>query len=336
MLLKQLSVFSSRAAVGAIALTAVLLGTAAAAEPETILKMGHAGSTTTPGHVAMAQVDAELRKQTEGRVGIEIFPSAQLGGERELIESIQLGNVDMAFVSSAPLAAFSPAFYVMDMPFLFKDREAVYSVLDGEIGQEMLAGLSQVGVLGLGYWENGFRQLTNDKHEVRTLDDLAGLKMRTMENEVHIAAWRAVGANPAPLSFGELFTALQQGTFDAMEGPINLFHSMKFNEVQHYISRTNHIYSPLVLLMNPDAAAQLSPEDLATLKTLIHEATAEQRAMTTKADDLAIAAMPNVKISDLTAEELAAFSSKMGPVYEIVKEKAGADLVDRIIGAVSN
>jgi len=335
MLLNRISVFSSRATAGAIALSAVLLGTIAVAEPDTILKMGHAGSTTTPGHVAMEQVDAELRKRTEGRVGIEIFPSAQLGGERELIESIQLGNVDMAFVSSAPLAAFSPSFYVMDMPFLFKDRETVYGVLDGEIGQEMLAGLSQVGILGLGYWENGFRQLTNDKHEVRTLDDLAGLKMRTMENEVHIAAWRAVGANPAPLSFGELFTALQQGTFDAMEGPINLFHAMKFNEVQHFISRTNHIYSPLVLLMNPDTAAQLSPEDLATLKAVIHEATPAQRAMTTKADDLAIAAMPNVKITTLTAEELAAFSSKMGPVYDIVKEKAGADLVDRIVGAAS-
>lgn len=334
MLLKQLSVFSTKATAGAIALSAALLGTMAAAEPDTILKMGHAGSTTTPGHVAMEQVDAELRARTEGRVGIEIFPSSQLGGERELIESIQLGNVDMAFVSSAPLAAFSPSFYVMDMPFLFKDREAVYSVLDGEIGQEMLAELSQVGIMGLGYWENGFRQLTNDKQEVRTLDDLAGLKMRTMENEVHIAAWRAVGANPAPLSFGELFTALQQGTFDAMEGPINLFHSMKFNEVQHYISRTNHIYSPLVLLMNPDAAAQLSSEDLATLKDIIREVTPQQRAMTAEADDLAIAAMPNVKISDLTAEELAAFSSKMGPVYDIVKEKAGADLVDRIVGAV--
>lgn len=336
MLLKQLSVFSSKATAGAIALSAALLGTMAAAEPDTILKMGHAASTTTPGHVAMEQVDAELRKRTEGRVGIEIFPSSQLGGERELIESIQLGNVDMAFVSSAPLAAFSPSFSVMDMPFLFKDRATVYGVLDGEIGQEMLAGLSQVGVLGLGYWENGFRQLTNDKHEVRTLDDLAGLKMRTMENEVHIAAWRAVGANPAPLSFGELFTALQQGTFDAMEGPINLFHSMKFNEVQHYISRTNHIYSPLVLLMNPDAAAKLSPEDLATLKAIIREVTPEQRAMTTKADDLAIADMPNVMISDLTAEELAAFSSKMSPVYDIVREKAGADLVDRIVRAVSN
>lgn len=333
MLLPQITAFSSKVAVGAIALSAVMLGTIVAADPDTILKMGHAGSTTTPGHVVMEQVNAELRKQTQGRVGIEIFPSAQLGGERELIESIQLGNVDMAFVSSAPLAAFSPAYYVMDMPFLFKNRETVYSVLDGEIGQEMLDGLSQVGILGLGYWENGFRQLTNDKHEVRTLDDLAGLKMRTMENEVHIAAWRAVGANPAPLSFGELFTALQQGTFDAMEGPINLFHSMKFNEVQHYISRTNHIYSPLVLLMNPDTASQISPEDFAILKDIITKVTPSQRELTTKADDLAIAAMPNVKITDLSPEELAAFSSKMGPVYDIVKTKAGADLVDRILAA---
>lgn len=326
---------SSKCAAGAFAISVGLFGSAALADPEIIIKMGHAASVTTPGHIAMEQVDAALRERTEGRVGIEIFPSAQLGGERELIESIQLGNIDMAFVSSAPLAAFSEAFFVMDMPFLFKDRDTVYRVLDGDIGQEMLAGLSNVGILGLGYWENGFRQLTNDRHEVRTLEDLAGLKMRTMENDVHIAAWRAVGANPAPLSFGELFTALQQGTFDAMEGPINLFHAMKFNEVQHFITRTNHIYSPLVLVMHPDTATKLSPADMAILKDIIQEITPTQRALTAEADNTAIAAMPKVKITSLTAEELAAFSSKMGPVYDLVKERAGADLVDRITAAAA-
>ncbi|MCR8551043.1 TRAP transporter substrate-binding protein [Salipiger sp. P9] len=306
----------------------------ALAEPETLLKFGHAASTSTPAHVALEKVDALIRENTDGRVGLELFPNSQLGGERELIESIQLGNIDMAFVSTAPLAAFDSDFYVFDMPFLFTDHAAVYSVLDGPIGQEMLDGLQRVGIMGVSYWENGFRQFENASRVVKTADDLKGLKMRTMENEVHIAAWREAGANPAPLAFGELFTALQQGTFDAMEGPINLFYSMKFNEVQKNISLTNHIYSPLVIMMNPDSASMLSDEDLAALKAAFAEIAPLQREMTQQADKDAIAAMPSVAVTELSPEDLATFSEKMGPVYDLVKQKVGGDLVDRIVATV--
>lgn len=313
---------------------ATFTASAAGAAPEALLKFGHAASTSTPAHIALEKVDALVRERTDGRVGLELFPNSQLGGERELIESIQLGNIDMAFVSTAPLAAFDSDFYVFDMPFLFKDHASVYEVLDGEIGQEMLNSLNKVGILGVGYWENGFRQFENADRVVQTADDLEGLKMRTMENEVHIAAWREAGANPAPLAFGELFTALQQGTFDAMEGPINLFYAMKFNEVQKNISLTNHIYSPLVLMMNPDSALMLSDEDLATLISAFAEVAPLQREMTAQADRDAIAAMPNVTVTELTPEQLKTFSDKMGPVYDLVKKKVGGDLVDRIMTTV--
>lgn len=322
---------SLRAGVFAIVAVASSFVASAKADPEILMRAAHSGAVTSTGQKAFEFLDKELRDKTAGRVGLEIFPASQLGGERELIENIQLGNVDLIFVSSAPLASFSPQFFAFDIPFLFKDRTQAYGVLDGPIGQELLASLDGVGIKGLTYWENGFRQLTNSKKEIRTPDQLSGMKMRTMENEVHIAAWRAEGANPAPLAFNELFTALQQGTFDAQEGPINLFYDMKFNEVQKFISKTNHIYSPWPVLGNPDKIASLSAEDRAIFDQAIKDATAYQRDLAKTADDKAEAAMTEVKFTTLSPEELQAFKDRAAPIADLVRKKAGKDLVDRLL-----
>lgn len=303
------------------------------AATELTIKAAHAASATNTGHKALEMMDEALRARTDGRIGLEIFPNGQLGGERELIESIQLGNIDLVFVSSAPLASFNQQFFALDMPFLFKDRDSVYSVLDGEIGQELLDSLRPVGMVGLGYWENGFRQLTNNKQVIQTADDLRGLRMRTMENEIHLMAWRTLGTNPAPLAFNELYTALQQGTFDAQEGPINLFRDMRFDEVQKHISITNHIYSPFVVLMNPDVQAQLSEADLAILHEVFEEAKTYQRGLAQKADEEAAAELRGVTITSLSSDELASFASQMEPVYQRIKSIVGEDFANRIIQA---
>ncbi len=310
------------------------LGTVPAlADPEIVFRTAHAGATTSTGHQALEFLDRELREQSDGRIGLEIFPNSQLGGEREAVENIQFGNIDLTFVSSAPVASFAPAFFAFDIPFLFSDRAQAYEVLDGEIGREIMATLEPAGMVGLAYWENGFRQLTNSRQEIRTPEDLAGFKMRTMENEVHIAAWRAVGANPAPLAFNELFTALQQGTFDAQEGPINLFYDMKFNEVQGFISKTNHIYSPWPILANPDKLASLSDEDRAIFDAAMVLATDYQRELAKDADDKAEAAMTEVTFTDLTPAELEAFVARVAPIADLVRQRAGDDLVTRLLAA---
>ena len=314
---------------GTLALTVGL--SQAQAAPELTIKAAHAASTINTGHKALEMMDRELRARTDGRIGLEIFPGGQLGGERELIESIQLGNIDMVFVSSAPLASFNPQFFALDMPFLFKDRTSVYKVLDGDIGKELLASLDNVGIVGLGFWENGFRQLTNNSRVIRTADDLKGLRMRTMENEIHLAAWRELGTNPAPLAFNELYTALQQGTFEAQEGPINLFRDMRFDEVQKHISMTNHIYSPFVVLMNPEVQARMSEEDQALFSEIFQETKAYQRGLAQKADEEAAASLKGVTITTLTPEELSTFSSKMQPVYDKIKDIVGAEFADRVI-----
>ncbi len=331
------SVLFSRASVAAatLALCSFGFGSEAIANT-TVLKAGHAASTSNTGHKALEFLGQQLSEKTDGRIEIEIFPNSQLGSERELVESIQLGNVDMTFVSSAVLGNFNQEFFALDIPFLFKDREGVYRVLDGEIGSDLLSSLDRVGIKGLGYWENGFRQLTNSKKEIRTPEDLKGMKMRTMENEVHIAAWKEVGANPAPLAFGELFTALQQGTFEAQEGPINLFYDMKFDEVQKYISKTNHVYSPWPVLINPDVYESFSDEDKQALHEAMEATTEYQRGLAQKADEEAEAAMTSVTFTDLTDDELSAFSDLMGPVHDMVKKKIGAEIVDKIIAEANN
>ncbi|HEY9209708.1 TRAP transporter substrate-binding protein [Acidovorax soli] len=300
-----------------------------------VLKVGHAATASNTGHLALEFLGKELKEKTKGRVSMEIFPNAQLGSERELVESIQLGNVDMAFVSSALLGNFNKQFFALDIPFMFKDRPGVYRVLDGAIGQGLLDSLNKVGIQGVGYWENGFRQLTNSKKLIKSPDDLKGMKMRTMENEVHIAAWKAIGSNPAPLAFGELFTALQQGTFDAQEGPINLFYDMKFQEVQKFITKTNHVYSPFVVLMNPNVYKRFSEEDKKIFATAFSNAKVYQRDLAQKADAKAEAAMPKVTFTTLTPQEFAKFADKMGPIYDQVKKKVGPEIVDKILAEVN-
>ncbi len=308
----------------------------AAANDKTVLKAAHSSSTTSTGHQALEFLGKELAEKSQGRITLEIFPNSQLGSERELIESIQLGNLDMAFVSSAVLGNFNKEFFALDIPFVFKDRPSVYRVLDGEIGKGLLSSLNKVGIHSLGYWENGFRQLTNNKKVIKSPADLQGMKMRTMENEVHIAAWKEEGANPAPLAFGELFTALQQGTFDAQEGPINLFYDMKFYEVQKYITKTNHVYSPWPVLINPDVYNRFSDDDKKLLNSAFEHATAYQRDLAIKADEKAAAAMTGVTITELTPEEHAAFANKMGPIHDIVKKKIGNEIVDKVVAAANS
>jgi len=306
---------------------------APATEQKLVIKVGHAATESNTGHKGLVEFNRLLGEKTNGRISLEIYPNSQLGSERELIEAVQLGSVGMAFVSSAPLGGFKKEFFALDLPFVFKDRPTVYKVLDGEPGQFLLNSLSDINIKGLGFWENGFRQLSNSKLAVKSPDDLKGIKMRTMENEVHLAAWKELGANPAPLAFGELFTALQQGTFDAQETPINLFRDMKFFEVQKFITKTGHLYSPFVVLMSKSIYDGLSDADKTAVAEAFEAAKVYQRDIAQKSDAEAEAAMTNVTFTDLNDVEKEAFRAKMGPVYDLVKKKAGEEIVEKVLQA---
>lgn len=300
------------------------------------ISVAHGVPEETAEHQGFLKFQELLEAESNGRYKVEIYPNQQLGGDRELIESVQLGNLTITGPSSAPLASFANGFYVLDLPFLFADRDEVYRVLDGEPGQALLASLEQYNLKGLGFMENGFRNITNSKREIKSPADLAGLKIRTMENELHLAAWKQLGANPTPMAFGEVFTALQQKTVDGQENPFELIASNRFYEVQDYITATKHIYSPYVVVMNKEFYDGLSADDQKLFNSTMKRAIDFQRVEALKAESTSLETIlaSGTKVTELDKSEVDVFREKLVPMREKVKAKAGDDIVDLFISAI--
>jgi tripartite ATP-independent transporter DctP family solute receptor len=222
-------------------------------------------ATVTPAkhayNLGARKFAGRIREATGGAVDIRVFSGGQLGkGERELLEGMQIGNIDLAVTASGPISGFSPSMMVLDLPFLFADYGHVDAVLDGPIGRRLLDALEKSRLKGLAFFENGFRNFTNSRRPLLKPKDLKGLKFRTMENPVHLASVRQLGAQAVPMSWGEVYTSLQTGVIDGQENPVAIIHAYKLNEVQKYLSLTGHFYSPAPLTMSLKRFESLKPE----------------------------------------------------------------------------
>jgi tripartite ATP-independent transporter DctP family solute receptor len=236
----------------------------------TIASPAHAKMTlklavVTPPHHAYALGAKEfarlVKEGTGGEVIIKIYAGGQLGkGERELLEGLQLGTIHLAVTATGPVSNFSPSMGVVDLPFLFTSPGHVDKILDGQVGRELLDDLESAGIKGLSFFENGFRNFTNSRRRLRRPGDFKGLKFRTMENPVHLASVRQLGAQAVPMSWGEVYTSLQTKVIDGQENPIAIIHAYKLSEVQKYLSLTGHFYSPAPLSMSLKSFNQLKPE----------------------------------------------------------------------------
>ena len=201
-----------------------------------------------------------IREATEGAIDIRVFPAGQLGkGERELLEGMQIGNIDLAVTATGPISGFSPSMMVLDLPFLFRDYGHVDTVLDGPLGRKLLGDLEKSKLKGLAFFENGFRNFTNSARPLLRPQDFRGLKFRTMENPVHLGSVRQLGAQAVPMSWGEVYTSLQTKVIDGQENPVAIIHAYKLNEVQKYLSLTGHFYSPAPLTMSLKRFKSLKP-----------------------------------------------------------------------------
>src|SRR5947207_11623318 len=261
----------------ALALTMVIV-TAAVAHAQTTLKMNIAIAQNSHYGVAIDTFAREVEKRTNGRYKIQNFYAGALGAERESIEGVQLGTLDLTMTSTGPVPNFVPEVAILDIPFLFHDYAHARAVLDGPIGQDLLTKFDAKGIKALAWGENGFRHMTNNKHPVNTPDDLRGLKMRTMENPIHIEAYRQFGILPTPMAFTEVFTALQQGTVDGQENPLSVITAAKLEQVQKYLSLTGHVYSPALILMSKAQWDKLSPADKQAFSEAAKEAIKANRA----------------------------------------------------------
>ncbi|MER2089759.1 MAG: TRAP transporter substrate-binding protein [Sporosarcina sp.] len=301
-----------------------------------LIKVGHAASQDHFAQDSIEKFKEIVEKNSNGKIEVEIYPNGQLGGEREMIEAIQLGNLTMAFPSSAPLVSFSKSMALWDLPYLFEDHETAYKVLDGEVGQEILDSLSDKGIKGLVYWENGFRHLTNNKRPIESVNDMKGIKIRTLESPMQIGAWSATGANATPIAFTELYAALQQKTVDAQETPLSLMYAMKFFEVQNNLTLTSHLYSPWPLIISQSFYDGL-PEELQKVVMDAAIETRDYNRQLSKEDEeksLDLLKAEGMEVVELTEEHKKEFQDAMRTVYGDVKEEVGEEIYDKLMKEV--
>ncbi len=242
-------------------------------------------ATVTPPHHAYNEGAREFARRINGATGgaidIRVYPGGQLGkGERELLEGMQIGTIDLAITATGPISGFSQSMMALDLPFLFRDYHHVDTVLDGPVGRKLLDDLEKVRLKGLSFFENGFRNFTNSARPLLKPEDFRGLKFRTMENPVHLASVRELGAQAVPMSWGEVYTSLQTKVIDGQENPVAIIHSYKLNEVQKYLSLTGHFYSPAPLTMSLKRFKSLKPEwQKLFTKTAVDAATYERKVI---------------------------------------------------------
>nr|WP_319390688.1 DctP family TRAP transporter solute-binding subunit [uncultured Cohaesibacter sp.] len=281
--------------------------------------------TSVSGKDAGIEFKRIVEEKTGGSLEVKLFPDNQLGNDRVITESTIFGDIDLGVSSTSPLATLFPDLYAFDAPFLFLSSEDAYAKLDGETGQAILKTLEKKGLKGLAFWENGFRNFTNSKKAVAVPSDLSGMKIRTMENDVHLAAWRALGANPTPMAFSELFTALQQGTVDGQENPLGIIDGNRFQEVQSNVSLTQHVYTPYILFMNLDKFNSLSDVEKDAIVTAAKETTAFQRKRSQELETEILARIKDqgVTVTELTPEQKALWQKTVvdAKIYDLVKSK---------------
>jgi tripartite ATP-independent transporter DctP family solute receptor len=254
----------------------------------------------------------------------------RLDNEREAVESVQLGSQECAMGSTGPVVNFVPEIRVLDVPFLFRDYAHARGVLDSDIGKQLLEKFEPRGMIGLAWMENGFRHLTTGNREVKSPADVKGLKIRTMENQVHMEAWKSAGVLPTPMAFSELPPALQQGTVDGQENPIPIILSNNFNQLQKYLYLTNHVYSPGILVCSPAFWDGLSDEDRKAFEEAAKAAVKANRDRVEQDERTGVEELRRrgMDVREVTNRE--AYQDAMRPANASFEKQFGADLLKSI------
>ncbi|MBB4823514.1 tripartite ATP-independent transporter DctP family solute receptor [Sporosarcina luteola] len=331
------------AILGAIGLSAMLLvGACSSAKGDTEsgagaedksynLKMSVTVNDSSTWYKAAEKLANDMKEETDGRIKIEIYPNEQLSGgdSGKGVELLAKGQTDLSFHSTIIYSILDPRFGVASAPFLFKDTAGVDKVFGGEGGEAIADILREKGVETLGYGENGFRQITNSKHEIKSPEDLKSMKVRIPGITMYTDLFRELGADPTTMTFSEVFTSLQQGTIHGQENPIDVIHSSKLNEVQDYITMWNYSYDPLVLGINKKLFDSMSKEDQELFKKLGKEAAEYQVKIAREKEANQIDGLKSsgMQFYEPTDAELASFKEAVQPIYDKYQDIWGEDLL---------
>lgn len=314
------------------AVSAVALIGANAALAQQNVVVGHALAPTSHyGVGAQAFIDT-LTELSGGTFTGEQAPAGQLGGERDMIEGLQIGSIDLVITSTGPLGNFVPEVLALDLPFLFRDYDHARTTLDGEIGQELLAAIGGANLVGLAWSENGFRHVTNSQRPITSPEDMDGLKLRTMENAVHMAAFEGMGAAPTPMAFPEVFGALQQGVVDGQENPITVITASRFWEVQGYVTLTGHVYSPAVVLASPILFDSLTEEQQGWFRQAAAASAAATRAEVDRLEREGVELMRANGMEVITEIDRAPFQALAAEAaWPVYTDQFGSAMLERIL-----
>lgn len=300
-----------------------------AGEPKTIaFRMSQTSAADGAIGLTMEKFSDLIEEKTNGRYTINTFHNGQLGSERDNIEGIQMGNLDIAVVNQAPLSNFVPEIAAVDLPYVITSFEHADKVFLGEIGNSFLDQLGSKGIQGLSIWESGFRNLTNSKKEVNSLADVKGLRIRVMENKIHQDLWRTLGTDPVAMAWGDAYTALQQGAIDGQENPATVIDKNNVVEVNKNMAITQHVYSTVFIIMSPKAWSTLSAEDQKIFKEAAAEAAKYERELSRKMDKEAIKTLES-KGMKVTYPDKQEFINASQPVRDLYG-KEYAELLKKI------
>lgn len=321
--------------IAALALGAsVFAGSASAEFQDRTIRISNGVAETHPIGNGVKAMAACLTEKSGGKMKLNAFWSGALGGDLDATQALRSGTQEMVVTSSSPLVGILPALGVFDLPFLFANEKEADTILDGEFGKYVTDMMPGVGLVNLAYWENGFRNLTNSQRPVDSVDDIKGLKVRVMQNNIFLDSFLNLGANAVPMAFGEVFTALETGAIDGQENPVVTIDTSKFSEVQKYLTLSRHAYTPMMILYSKPLWEQLAADEQAALQECVIVGRDVQRKASR---DLAATSLANVKaagmeVTELTPEAQAAMREAVMPVYAKHAATIGQEVVDKMMG----
>lgn len=312
-------------------------GLAITASAETVIKIGHGAAESFHMHRALLHFEELVEAGSNGEIDVQIFPSSQMGPDREMIEGVQTGVLEMAIPPSSFFAGWDPAFAVIELPYMYASKEIAFDVLESEAGDSMIDRVENQGLVGLGWLELGVRNVTNNVRPIATPADLEGVKLRTMQVPAHVATFEALGANPTPMNFGEVYSALQQGVIDGQENPLAIITSQRFYEVQSHLSTTGHVFAVYMPVISQPFFNSLSDEHKELVRTSMASARAHQAELVSaeEASQLEEIRAAGVEVLELTAEQRQAFADATEGVRLQYRDEVGAEAYDAWIAAVA-
>ncbi|MBN8443463.1 MAG: TRAP transporter substrate-binding protein [Thauera sp.] len=300
------------------ALTIFAVGAASAQVNERTLKLGIQNPKGHPAELGAQKLAEVVAAKSGGKMKVKVFSGGQLGGDAQTVSALQGGTVEMTILNSGILGAQVKDFEVFDFPFMFANSAEADAVLDGAFGKNLHQKLEAKGIVGLGYWELGFRNLTNGRRSIQKVEDIAGLKLRVIPNPINLDWVKALGANPVPLAFPEVYTALETKAIDGQENPVTVIHANKFNEVQKYLTLTRHQYNPQSIIVSKKVWDKLSADEKKILADAAAEAIQYERKITREQEAQALDALKKagMEVTELPAAEVTKLREKMGPVID--------------------